>query len=134
MSVGRSDDPTYLRILDAILAEGSADRSSLAKYLHSNELAGIQMAFFPTSDGGVGGAVCQGEGYKPSAAGSLVYLNGGEDLSTPLGRVEKAGGAVVMPKTKISDEIGYIAMFTDTEGNRVAFHAPHSQSKNGGGR
>jgi len=34
MSVGRSDDPNYLRILDAILAEGSADRSSLAKYLH----------------------------------------------------------------------------------------------------
>ena len=93
--------------------------------LHSNELAGVQMAFFPTSDGGVGGAVCHGDGYEPSSSGSLVYLNGGEDLSTPLGRVEKAGGAVVMPKTKISDEIGFIAMFTDTEGNRVAFHSPH---------
>lgn len=93
--------------------------------LHSNELAGVQMAFFPTSDGDVGGAVCHGDGYEPSSSGSLVYLNGGEDLSTPLGRVEKAGGAVVMPKTKISDEIGFIAMFTDTEGNRVAFHSPH---------
>ncbi len=99
--------------------------SVLACDMPVNELAGIQMAFFPTTDGGVGGAVCQGEGYKPSATGSLVYLNGGEDLSTPLGRVEKAGGAVVMPKTKVSDEIGYIAMFTDTEGNRVAFHSPH---------
>lgn len=33
MSVGQSGDPNYLVVLNAILAEGSADRSSLAKYL-----------------------------------------------------------------------------------------------------
>ena len=38
-------------------------------------------------------------------------------------RVEDAGGKVIMPKTKISDEIGYMAFFFDTEGNKLAFHS-----------
>jgi len=50
-------------------------------------------------------------------------LNGGDDLSTPLARVEAAGGQVEMPKTKISDEVGFMAIIRDTEGNRVAFHS-----------
>lgn len=40
-----------------------------------------------------------------------------------LGRVEKAGGKVVLPKAAITPELGYFAMFTDTEGNRVALHS-----------
>jgi predicted enzyme related to lactoylglutathione lyase len=66
----------------------------------------------------------EGDGYEPSEAGPLVYLNGGKDLSEPLGRVVEAGGSVVLPKTKISDEIGYMAIIKDTEGNKVAFHSP----------
>ncbi|MGB1242276.1 MAG: VOC family protein, partial [Chitinophagales bacterium] len=58
------------------------------------------------------------------SSGSLVYLNGGSDLATPLSRVGAAGGEVVVPKTKISDEIGYFAIFMDTEGNKMAFHSP----------
>ena len=92
--------------------------------LPPNEVMGIQMAFLPHGTQEVGGAVVCGEGYKPSADGPLVYLNGGEDLSTPLDRVESAGGKVVLPKTKISDEIGYFAIIMDTEGNRIAFHSP----------
>ena len=92
--------------------------------MHSQEINGIEMAFFPADQDKVGGAVCHGEFYTPSADGSIVYLNGGEDLSDRLSRVEPAGGKVVMPKTKINDEVGYIAMFMDTEGNRVAFHSP----------
>lgn len=93
--------------------------------LHQQEMMGIKMAFLPMdpNDRGVGGALCQGEGYAPSADGSVVYLNGGEDLSDKLERVESAGGKVVLPKTKISDEIGYYAMFNDSEGNKVAFHS-----------
>lgn len=94
--------------------------------LHEMEVMGSQMAFLPgdNASGEVSGAVCAGEWYTPSSQGALIYLNGGEDLSESLARVEKAGGEVVMPKTKISDEIGYMAMFMDTEGNRVAFHSP----------
>ncbi len=96
----------------------------LASDLPPNEIMGTKMAFFPAEDGGVSGAVCTGDGYKPSSDGALVYLNGGEDLTTPLDRVAGAGGEVVLPKTKISDEVGYMAIFKDTEGNRVAFHSP----------
>lgn len=89
-----------------------------------NEVMGTKMAFFPAEMPGVGGAVCKGEGYVPSAEGAMVYLNGGEDLSKPLGKVEGAGGKVVLPKTKISDEIGFMAIIMDPEGNKVAFHSP----------
>ena len=88
------------------------------------EMMGTKMAFLTDDQSSVGGAICSGEGYKPSAEGSLVYLNGGDDLGKPLSRVEAAGGKVVLPKTKISDEIGYMAMFMDCEGNKVAFHSP----------
>ena len=70
----------------------------------------------------VGGAILEMEGMNPSADGSTIYLNGGDDLSIPLSKVESAGGSVVMPKTDIGEN-GFIAQFMDTEGNRVAFHS-----------
>lgn len=84
--------------------------------------ADFDMAFFPTSEGGTGGCITHGNGNKPSAEGSLVYLNGGDDLATPLGRVKAAGGQVVMPKTAIGEN-GFMAVIMDTEGNRIAFHS-----------
>lgn len=84
---------------------------------------GMKMGFLPGMEKGeVGGAVVAGEGYEPTDKGSVVYLNGGEDLSEPLARVEEAGGKVVMPKTGIGEN-GFIAHFLDTEGNRVALHS-----------
>lgn len=71
---------------------------------------------------GVGGGLVQGDGYKPSADGSLIYLNGGDDLSVALSKVEKAGGKIVMPKTSIGPN-GFMAHFIDTEGNRMALHS-----------
>ncbi len=91
--------------------------------LHKQEIIGAKMAFLPMEGQGVGGAVCCAEGYEPGSSGSLVYLNGGEDLAVPLARVAAAGGEVVVPKTKISDEIGYFAIFMDSEGNKMAFHS-----------
>jgi uncharacterized protein len=81
------------------------------------------MAFLPSSRDGVGGAIVHMEGYKPSHSGSIAYLNGGDDLSVPLSRVEAAGGKVIMPKTDIGQGFGYYAFFEDTEGNRVGFHS-----------
>ncbi len=83
----------------------------------------LQMGFLPhDGDGSVGGAIVEGEGYEPTDKGAVVYLNGGEDLSDPLSRVEDAGGKVVVPKTSIGEN-GFIAQFMDTEGNRVALHS-----------
>jgi predicted enzyme related to lactoylglutathione lyase len=92
--------------------------------LQQMEMQGIKMAFLPMDGDGVGGSLCQGDGYKPTADGPKIYLNGREDLNAPLSRVEKAGGKVVMPKTKINDEIGFMAFFVDSEGNNMAFHSP----------
>lgn len=91
--------------------------------MHVEEILDTKMAFFNMQGDGVGGAICCGGNYKPSTEGSLVSLNGGEDLSEPLSRVEPAGGKVILPKTKISDDFGYFALFLDTEGNKVAFHS-----------
>jgi len=80
------------------------------------------MAFFPVTTG-IGGAVIASHGSIPSATGPLVYLNGGYDLSNVLNKVEEAGGRVVMPKTLISKEAGYFAIFIDSQGNKLALHS-----------
>jgi len=72
---------------------------------------------------GVGGAIVQGSGYVPTSLGAKVYLNGGKNLLTVLNRIEQAGGEIITPKTKISDEIGYYAVFEDTEGNHICLHS-----------
>lgn len=73
-------------------------------------------------NGGISGGIVQGEGYEPSTKGTLIYLNGGEDLSTPLSKVEAAGGKILMPKTSIGPN-GFMAHITDTEGNKIALHS-----------
>lgn len=88
-----------------------------------SEIMGTQMAFLPSDGSAVSGAVVAGEDYTPSTDGALLYINGGDDLQVPLSRVEGAGGKVVLPKTHISDEIGYFAILIDTEGNRIALHS-----------
>ena len=86
---------------------------------------GGSMAFFPADmeNGKVGGAVVQSDMHKPSTDGSVIYLNANPDLDVALGKVEKAGGKIVMPKTKITDEIGFMAFFIDSEGNKVGMHS-----------
>ena len=93
--------------------------------MDQKEMMGMQMAFFPFEDmnGKVAGGLVQGPMHKPSPDGSKVYLNGNPDLSQALSKVEAAGGKVLMPKTKISNDIGHMAFFTDTEGNTVALHS-----------
>ena len=77
---------------------------------------------FDMEGGGVGGGLSEMEGFEPSTKGSLVYLNGGDDLSLPLSKVEEAGGKILLPKTSIGEN-GFMAYFKDTEGNKVAFHS-----------
>jgi predicted enzyme related to lactoylglutathione lyase len=74
---------------------------------------------------GVGGAIVKGEGYVPSAAGTLVYLSAGSDLSVVMARVEPAGGRVLVGKTQLSPELGFFALVVDSEGNKIGLHSPH---------
>jgi predicted enzyme related to lactoylglutathione lyase len=88
------------------------------------EAMGMKSAFFPADmeSGGIGGCIIEGDGYEPSTQGSLVYLNGGDDLSVPLSKVEAAGGKIVLPKTPIGPN-GFMAYFIDTEGNKIGLHS-----------
>ena len=87
---------------------------------------GLKMALFPTEPDGIGGALAQHKDfYFPGQQGALVYLNANPGIQPILDRVEAAGGKVLVPKTQISEENGYMAVFQDSEGNRVALHSVH---------
>jgi uncharacterized protein len=83
----------------------------------------LTMGMLSSDPNAVGGAIVQGDGSVPSASGTLVYLNGGDDLAPLLARVEAAGGSVVVPKTEIGNDFGFFAHFLDTEGNKVGLHS-----------
>ena len=89
------------------------------------EMMGMKMAMFPYdgSKGTVGGALAQSEMHKPSATGSVIYLNANPDLDLVVKRIEKTGGKIIMPKTLIDENTGYMAFFTDTEGNTIGLHS-----------
>ena len=91
--------------------------------MQTMEGMGMTMAFLPADlKNGIGGGIVKGNGYEPSAKGTLAYLNGGDDLSVPLSKVEPAGGSIVLPKTAIGHN-GFMAHFIDTEGNKVGLHS-----------
>jgi len=89
------------------------------------DMPAIKMRMFPLEDMmGVGGAIVDSGGFhKPSTTdGPLIYLNGNPDLQNVLDKVEQAGGKIMVPKTEISPEYGFMAVFIDTEGNRIGLH------------
>lgn len=95
----------------------------LSVEIQRNEFMDTIMGFFPTDGTNVAGAIATGENYKPADGGVLAYLNGGDDLNNVLAKVEGVGGSIIVPKTQISDEMGYFAMFIDSEGNTMALHS-----------
>lgn len=86
---------------------------------------GMRMAMLPYQEPGVGGCLLEFAQAKPHADGVRIYLNGGDDLGLVLDRVTAAGGQVVMPKTWLRDDIGYIGLFSDSEGNVIGLHSMH---------
>ncbi len=95
--------------------------------LSRQEFGDLDMAWFPfvqEGAGAPGSLVYHKDFYKPSTDGTLVYLvSQTGDLADELSRIEAAGGQVLVPKTLIAENYGYMAVFLDTEGNRVALHS-----------
>lgn len=90
------------------------------------DLPNIKMRLFPVEGpDAVGGAVVDSGGFhKPSPTdGPLVYLNANPDVQQVLDRVTTAGGKILVQKTHISPEYGYMAVIVDSEGNRIALHS-----------
>ena len=88
------------------------------------DFGGILMGWFPDRGNVVGaqGTLIKQESYVPSQEGTLVYFLS-DDVQNELDRVESAGGIIYQPKTQISPEHGYMGVFIDSEGNRVALHS-----------
>ena len=90
------------------------------------DMPNFKMRMFPVQDNmtGISGALTYApDFYQPQDNGTLVYLNANPDVQLVLDRIVAAGGKILVPKTEISPEIGYMGVFMDSEGNRVALHA-----------
>ncbi|PZX57662.1 hypothetical protein LV84_01791 [Algoriphagus ratkowskyi] len=94
--------------------------------LHKLDMGDFQMAMFPGEGGGKGAEgslVFNKEFYATSNhAGALIYFSS-EDVVIELSRVEDAGGTIQIEKKMISPEYGYMGVFLDSEGNRIALHS-----------
>ena len=87
------------------------------------EMAGVQMGLFPNDGESVFVQLINGSEYKTSIDGTIVYLNGGDDLQKVSNKIEANGGKIILPKTEIGPEMGFYAMFIDTEGNKLGLHS-----------
>lgn len=90
-----------------------------------HDLGGLVMGWFPYEEGvkGISGSLVKHEMYSPSDfAGPLIYFSC-RDVSVEVARVEKAGGAVMRPKTEVGGGFGFMALIKDTEGNRIGLHS-----------
>lgn len=80
------------------------------------DLGDLRMGTF--AEGGV--AICQhSRFYFPGKEGPLVYFTATEDMAAMQERVIAAGGEVLIPWRMISPDQGSMALFLDSEGNRV---------------
>lgn len=88
------------------------------------DFSGILMGWFPDRGEAPGaqGTLIKQESYIPSQEGTLVYFIS-EDVQNELDSIVAAGGKIYQPKTQISPEHGFMGVFIDTEGNRVALHS-----------
>jgi predicted enzyme related to lactoylglutathione lyase len=83
----------------------------------------MEMAAFPWVNDAphAGGGLVKSKDYEPSATGAVVYFYC-EDANVELVKAVKSGGKVLVPKTSIG-EFGFIALFLDSEGNRIGLHS-----------
>jgi predicted enzyme related to lactoylglutathione lyase len=91
--------------------------------LYPMDMKDMQMLMFPSEPPTSGGALVKSNYHTPSKQGSIIYLNANPDLQLVLNRIDTTGGKIILPKTQISPEIGYMAMFIDSEDNLVALHS-----------
>ena len=91
--------------------------------LNAMDFGREKMAFFPEESGKYAGAISYASDFKPSKDGVLISFSV-ESMEIALSNIEKNGGEIIIPKTKIEAEtMGYFATFTDSEGNRVGLYS-----------
>lgn len=82
------------------------------------------MGWLPPSglEGAATGTLILQESYIPSKEGVLLYFETSNIISV-LDRVSAKGGEVVLAKRQISENHGFMGVFIDSEGNRIALHS-----------
>ncbi|KIF83753.1 VOC family protein [Noviherbaspirillum autotrophicum] len=91
--------------------------------LRMEQFGEVPMGIFTAHDGDGVGCVVHGEHFIPNENGPILYLDADSGLDKILARIESAGGRILMEKMALPRNLGYIAHFMDTEGNRLALHA-----------
>ena len=85
---------------------------------------GFTFGLFPHADTTVSGCLYVPDTTNaPSRTGPLVYLNATGRLKAAVQAVRGSGGSVLEDIHPIGP-YGFRAIFIDTEGNRIALHAP----------
>lgn len=90
------------------------------------DFLGVPHGFLPGSSGTPIGAIIaaplvEGGDVQTGHAGPVLYLDAGGQIDAIVERVETGGGRVLAPPTSIN-QTGQIAIFLDSEGNRVGLH------------
>jgi len=91
-----------------------------------HQMGALEMGWFPMADGKKGAAgslVRQPDFYHPSATAGVVIYFTCADVAASLARVTRSGGTVLQPKKEIGQGYGYMGLFLDPEGNRIALHS-----------
>ena len=91
--------------------------------IEAMEMDGVELGVIPSDEGTVSVVLAKGNDYQPTTSGAVLYLNMAEDLQPTLDKVTSNGGNVIVPKSEISPEMGYFALFIDTEGNKLGLHS-----------
>jgi len=108
------DLPRAARFYERILGTGP---------LRAETMGPAQLAVFPYAEPGVGGCLMLQPGMRPNRDGTMVYLHAPAPLAAVVQRIREAGGEVLLDRTELPGDLGVIAQFVDTEGNRVGLNA-----------
>lgn len=131
VKTNQTQKTTSMNNLISIVEIPTADFARAVKFyqavvglpIEEMEMDGNTMGVLPNEGGTVNVVLVKGKDYKPTSDGATLYLNAGNDLQAMLDRVAQNGGQVIVPKTIISPEMGYFALFIDTEGNKLGLHS-----------
>jgi predicted enzyme related to lactoylglutathione lyase len=99
-------------------------QSLLGIELERGSIHGYDMAFFPfeNNGGGISGALCKGDVYKPSIDGSFIYLFT-SNIDEVLSKAAALGSEIMFEKTDAGN--CFVAEIKDSEGNRICFTTKH---------
>ena len=61
--------------------------------------------------------------HRDLPGGAVIYLDANPNLDKVLDKVESASGEVLQTKKPISEEHGFMSLFLDSEGNRIALNS-----------